>query len=130
MITFKEFTFEAAHQLPPYSDLHGHTFKVEVSFAGEPDPVFGWSANLDELDEVIDDIKAQIDHKFLNRVAGLEIPSLENVARWLWTRIDTQIGNVCRVVVRRGADGHAEGCVYEGQRRRDPAQRDLFEAVS
>jgi 6-pyruvoyltetrahydropterin/6-carboxytetrahydropterin synthase len=124
--TFKEFTFEAAHKIAPYSDLHGHTFKVEVSLTGEADPVFGWNVNLYELERHVDQIRHRLDHKYLNEVEGLEIPSLENVARWIWDRLDREFPGLERVVVRRGADGHAEGCVCHGpsaRRDRRPASQ-------
>jgi len=113
MITFVEFTFEAAHQIPPFSSLHGHTFCVEVWMSGETDPVYGWSANLDEVESVIEGIKAQIDHKYLNDIPGLEVPSLENVARWLHGRLAPHVPGIERIMVRRGAAGHGEGCIYQ-----------------
>jgi 6-pyruvoyltetrahydropterin/6-carboxytetrahydropterin synthase len=108
--TFKEFTFEAAHQIPPHSGLHGHSFKVVVFLQGEPDPVFGWSHNLYDVESAIDQVKNQLDHKYLNAIDGLEVPSLENLARWLWHELDTKLVGVDRVVVSRGFDGSAEGC--------------------
>jgi 6-pyruvoyltetrahydropterin/6-carboxytetrahydropterin synthase len=115
MITFKEFTFEAAHQTPPYSTLHGHTFKVELSFGGKPDPKFGWSVSLDDLQKQIDELRAAIDGKYLNDVPGLEVPSLENVSRWIWNRISASLPGLQRVLVSRGFEGQKEGCVYEGE---------------
>jgi len=124
--TFKEFTFEAAHQIPPHSGLHGHSFKVVVFLQGEPDPVFGWSHNLYEVESAIEQVKSQLDHKYLNAVAGLEVPSLENVARWLWQELDSRLVGVDRVVVSRGFDGSAEGCTCSRQsvgQVRSPADR-------
>ena len=51
--TFREFTFEAAHQTPPYSGLHGHSFLVRIYLRGEPDPHFGWSHNQFDVDAVV-----------------------------------------------------------------------------
>ena len=108
--TFKEFAFEAAHEVPPFSELHGHSFRVTVYMRGEPDPVFGWSHNLYEVDKVIDRVKSQLDHKFLNAIDGLRVPSLENVVRWIWQRLEPEIAGLERVVISRGMDGNAEGC--------------------
>jgi len=47
---FKEFSFEAAHKIPPFSDIHGHSFLVEVHMTGQPDEVFGWSKSLTEIE--------------------------------------------------------------------------------
>ncbi len=108
--TFKQFTFEAAHQTPPYSGLHGHSFTVCVYMRGQPDPTFGWSHNLDEVEATIDQIKKQIDHKYLNDIAGLEVPTLENVTGWLLRRLTSAVDGVDRVQVRRGLEGSSEGC--------------------
>jgi 6-pyruvoyltetrahydropterin/6-carboxytetrahydropterin synthase len=114
MITFKQFTFEAAHQIPPHSTIHGHSFKVEVSCGGKPDPKFGWSVSLYELDKDIDALKREVDHKYLNDISGLECPSLENVASWIWGRLSASHPSLKRVVVSRGYDGQVEGAIYEG----------------
>src|SRR5690349_6015479 len=113
--SFKEFAFEAAHQLPPFSGLHGHTFKVTIFLKGEPDPEFGWSHNLYEVDEAVTVVKRQLDHRYLNEIEGLSAPSLENVARWIWDRLDRSLEGLDRIVVRRGVDGDAEGCTYSGR---------------
>ena len=68
METYKEFTFEAAHKLEPYSGLHGHSFKVSVHLVGEPDPVYGWAANLYEVEKQIDEIHKILDHTYLNDI--------------------------------------------------------------
>ena len=108
--TFKQFTFEAAHQTPPYSGLHGHSFTVCVYMRGEPDPVYGWSHNLDEVDAAVEAVKREVDHKYLNDVDGLAVPTLENVTNWIFQRLSKAIPGVDRVVVQRGTEGRAEGC--------------------
>lgn len=113
--TFREFSFEAAHQTPPFSTLHGHSFRVLVTLHGEPDPVFGWSHNLYEVEPLIEQVKGLVDHKYLNDVPGLEMPTLENLTRWLWTELDQRLAGVGRVTVRRGNDGQTEGCTVSRQ---------------
>jgi 6-pyruvoyltetrahydropterin/6-carboxytetrahydropterin synthase len=113
--TFKQFTFEAAHSIPPYSDLHGHSFTAEIYITGDPDPEFGWPGNLYELEVHIEAVRQELDHKYLNDVEGLPIPSLENVARWIWERLDTHYHSLDRVVVKRGSPGQVEGCTYRGR---------------
>lgn len=119
--TFIEFTFEAAHQVPPFSGVHGHTFKAVVYLTGERDPVFGWTHNLYDLEEVIGNLRKQLDNRYLNEIEGLEVPSLENVAAWIWHRLDPQVSGLDRVVVRRGVEGASEGCCYSGRDLRDAA---------
>ena len=116
--TFKQFTFEAAHRLPPYSTLHGHSFAVEIVLKGEPHPVFGWPASLTDIDAQIAAVRGALDERCLNEVEGLEVPSLENIARWIWCRLKVELPCIDRVTVRRGVDGHAEGCTFRERRRR------------
>ena len=113
-LTIKEFGFEAAHQTPPFAGLHGHSFRVEVALTGEPDPVFGWTHNLNDVEPVIADVRRELDHRYLNEIEGLAIPTLENVARWIWDRIEPRIAGLEHVMVRRGAPGDSEGCFYSG----------------
>ena len=110
METFKQFNFEAAHQTPPFSALHGHSFVVSVYLKGEQDPVYGWSHNMYELEKIIDRIKQKVDHKYLNDVEGLEVPTLENITNWMVNQLDAAVTGLDRVVVRRGFEGQAEGC--------------------
>ena len=110
--TFREFSFEAAHELPPYSGLHGHTFVVRVHLTGEPDPVYGWAENLYEVDKLIEEVRADLDHTCLNRTPGLEVPSLENLARYIWNRLAGATDKLARVHVERGNRGQCEGCSY------------------
>ena len=117
--TFVEFTFEAAHQIAPHSGLHGHSFRVVVYLKGTPDPTFGWTHNLYEVEPVLTATKGLLDHSYLNDVAGLEVPTLENIARWIWHRLDKQLSGLDRVIVRRGLDGAGEGCSYSGPALRE-----------
>jgi 6-pyruvoyltetrahydropterin/6-carboxytetrahydropterin synthase len=114
--TYKEFTFEAAHQLQPFSGLHGHSFRVRIYLQGPPDPVFGWPANLYQVEPEISTIQNMLDHKYLNDIQGLSVPSLENIAIWIWERLKQHCPELVRIMVARGADGQAEGCVYSGNR--------------
>ncbi|MFC0388430.1 6-pyruvoyl trahydropterin synthase family protein [Muricoccus vinaceus] len=113
---FHEFTFEAAHRTTPTTPLHGHTFKVKVVLTGEPVPVFGWSHDLLEVEPVIAGVRKQLDHTYLNDIHGLDTPTLENVAQWIWKRLNSEIEGVDSVEVRRGLEGSGEGVVYRGRR--------------
>ena len=112
--TFKEFTFEAAHRSPPFEGLHGHSFKVQVVFKGPPHPIFGWSHNLYDIDKPLQAVRSRLDHKFLNEVEGLTYPTLENVTRWIYHQLESEIEGLDRVILTRGRDGDVEGCCYSG----------------
>lgn len=116
---FKEFTFEAAHHLAVnvapghrYSKLHGHSFQVQVFLKGEPNER-SWICDFAEIEQSVAALRAELDHNYLNDIAGLEVPTLENISRWIWNRLNHQLPGLDRVVVRRGTCG--EGCVFSGR---------------
>ena len=82
----KEFRFDAAHFLPtapkghPNSRMHGHSFAVELTLEGEPDPVKGWIRDFADVERAIGDLRGRLDHHLLNEISGLEVPTLERVA--------------------------------------------------
>ena len=121
MDIFKSFTFEAAHHLAPnvapdhkYARLHGHSFSAEVYLSGEPDPKTGWIVDFAEIDSAIAGLKAELDHGYLNDLDGLDHPTLENIALWIWTRLEDKFPSLSKIVIRRGSCG--EGCIYQGSK--------------
>lgn len=114
---FKEFTFEAAHHLAvnvadghPYAKLHGHSFKVEVFLKGEKDKDKNWLCDFAEIERQIVALRRELDHNYLNDIDGLEVPTLENISRWIWDRLHDELAGLERVLVRRGSCG--EGCAF------------------
>jgi len=114
---FKEFTFEAAHQLAvnvppghPYSRVHGHSFTVQIVLKGDPDPTTHWLTDFAEIDRRVKEVYEELDHNYLNDIEGLAVPTLENITRWIWRRLQNRLPGLDRVLVRRGTCG--EGCVY------------------
>lgn len=112
----KTFSFEAAHhfaQMPeghPYRRLHGHSFVAEVTLAGAPDPEMGWVADFAEVDRILDDVRAELDHRFLNEIEGLANPSLEKIAMWIAARLRPALPALTRVTIRRPSCG--EACTF------------------
>jgi 6-pyruvoyltetrahydropterin/6-carboxytetrahydropterin synthase len=113
----KEFRFEAAHLLPNVpvghkcSRLHGHSFKIEIGLRGPVDPATGWFIDFGEIDAIWSPLYAALDHRYLNEVDGLENPTSENLARWLWDRIKPKLAVLERVTVFETCDAR---CEYEG----------------
>ena len=113
----KAFRFEAAHALAGTTlgeaseEIHGHSFRSEVTVRGTPDPATGMVMDLGILDRAIADVQKTLDHKLLNRIAALGPPTLENLARFIWERVQ-QAGQVTRVSVHR--DSCNESCTYYG----------------
>ncbi|MEL6366026.1 MAG: 6-carboxytetrahydropterin synthase, partial [Pseudomonadota bacterium] len=111
----QEFTFDAAHKLggvqadgsgdARYARLHGHSFQVCVSIAGEPDPETGWVADFGAVREALDAIRTELDHAYLNEIAGLETPTLERIALWIAGRLKPQFKGLANVTVARPSNG-------------------------
>lgn len=114
---FKEFTFEAAHRLPyvPANHkchrLHGHSFRVEIHVSGEVDPGTGWILDFAEIKAAFKPLHNQLDHNYLNEIPGLDNPTSENVAAWIWERLDPTLPGLSQVVVRETC---TSGCIYTG----------------
>lgn len=115
---FYEFWFDAAHQFMDkpighkYRNVHGHSFRAEVAVRGTPDPVTGFVVDFGDLEAACQQLHDVLDHRMLNEIEGLEIPSLENIARFVWESLKPRFAGLARVVVRR--DSCRQGCVYYG----------------
>jgi queuosine biosynthesis protein QueD len=117
MDIYKEFTFEAAHLLPNVpaghkcGRLHGHSFRVQVHVRGPLDPVLGWVMDFADLKAVVKPVIARLDHYFLNDIPGLENPTSEVIARWLWRELHGSLPQLSKIVVMETC---TSGCVYTG----------------
>jgi 6-pyruvoyltetrahydropterin/6-carboxytetrahydropterin synthase len=120
MRIYKEFFFEAAHRLPfappepPNSRVHGHSFRARVAVDGEPDPATGVLLHFDDIEAAVAEARDALDHRFLNEVDGLESPTLERIAMWLWDRLHNRLPGLAEIQVSR--DSCHEGCIYAGPR--------------
>jgi 6-pyruvoyltetrahydropterin/6-carboxytetrahydropterin synthase len=118
MEIFKEFTFEAAHRLPnappghKCARLHGHSFRIELHVAGPVERESGWVMDFAEIKAAFQPLYDQLDHNYLNEIAGLENPTSERLARWIWRRMRPRLPGLARVVVRETC---TTGCVYAGE---------------
>ncbi len=101
------FAFDAAHFMPdmpdghPYGRMHGHSFEVEVTVRGAPDPKHGWVVDFDDLQQACRQVRGELDHRTLNEVPGLERPTLETLAAWIGARLQESVPALAEVVVRR-----------------------------
>jgi len=118
MRVFKEFTFEAAHRLPNVPEghkcarLHGHSFHVRVSVDGPVGDTSGWVMDFAELKSAFRPVYDRLDHRYLNEVSGLENPTSENLARWIWRELGASLAGLAEVEVRETCSA---GCVYRGE---------------
>lgn len=114
----KTFQFEAAHLLPHLPEahkcrrLHGHSFRAEIVVCGECDPKLGWVMDYADISEAFKPLWEQLDHHYLNEIPGLENPTSENVALWIWERLKSKLPQLSEVVV---AETCTARCVYRGE---------------
>ena len=118
MRIFKEFIFEAAHRLPNVpaghkcGRLHGHSFRVELHVAGEPDPKTGWIIDFSDIKSAFAPIYDRLDHNYLNEIEGLSNPTSEVLAKWLWNEVKPRLPSLAQILVRETC---TSGCIYEGK---------------
>ena len=118
MEIFKEFTFEAAHRLPNVpaghkcARLHGHSFRVELGVDGPVDAEMGWVMDFGDIKAAFQPLLNQLDHYYLNEIEGLENPTSEQLARWIWRRLRPHLPALAVVAVRETC---TTGCRYRGE---------------
>ncbi len=112
----KEFRFDAAHFLPtaptghPNSRMHGHSFAAVLTLEGAVDAAHGWVRDFAEVETAIADLRARLDHHVLNEIKGLETPTLERIARFIFDALRVLLPELAAVTVRR--DSLGESCTY------------------
>ncbi len=117
MDVFKKFQFEAAHKLPNVppehkcARLHGHSFTAEIHVSGPVGDTSGWVMDFADLKAAYDPLYRILDHNYLNEIEGLENPTSENIARWLWERLQPTLPHLCKIVVQETCNA---GCIYRG----------------
>lgn len=113
---FKSFQIEAAHWLPSVpeghkcSRLHGHSFVIEIHVAGDLNPA-GWVMDFAEVKSAFQPLYDQLDHNCLNHIEGLENPTSERLAEWIWIRLQPRLEGLSEVVVKETC---TSGCRYRG----------------
>ena len=108
MKIFKRFSFDCAHRLPDWPDLHGHSYKAELWFEGPV--VDGYVIRESELDAIVEHVRSKLDHRYLNDF--IPTPTSENIARFIWDELE-HTGKLSRVIVSRESCGL--GVEYAGE---------------
>ena len=118
MEIFRTFTFEAAHYLPMSPEghkcrrMHGHSFRTDVYIEGEVDGETGWIMDFGDVKRAFEPLEEALDHTVLNDVEGLDNPTSENIARWIWDRLKPELPGLSKVIVRETCN---TGCIYRGE---------------
>lgn len=114
---WKEFRIEAAHRLPHVpaghkcARLHGHSFRIVVHVRGPLDPHLGWVTDFATIAEAWRPLHEALDHQYLNEVSGLDNPTSEQLARWVWAKLVTSLPGLSRVDIHETC---TSGCSYTG----------------
>ncbi|MBL8773142.1 MAG: 6-pyruvoyl tetrahydropterin synthase family protein [Phenylobacterium sp.] len=109
----KAATFDAAHYLAegpkhrPYTNLHGHSFRVEATVSGPAQEPVGWVADLADLEAALKGVAGELDHGLLNEKPGLERPTLEHLCVYFAQRLRPQFPGLSRIVVSRPTIGES-----------------------
>lgn len=117
MDIFKIFTIEAAHRLPNLPQdhkcarLHGHSFRIEIHVSGEIKADPGWVQDFADISDAFKPLYDRLDHYCLNDIEGLENPTSENLALWIWDRLKPSLPLLSKIVIRETCTA---GCVYTG----------------
>jgi 6-pyruvoyltetrahydropterin/6-carboxytetrahydropterin synthase len=117
----KDFRFEAAHLLPHVRAghkcrrLHGHSFKIEVEVSGVVDEDRGWLIDYADIQAAFGPLQEALDHRYLNEIEGLENPTSEVLARWIWQRLAPRLPSLSRITVHETCNSR---CVFEGDQAR------------
>ena len=113
---------------------HGHNYIVEVTVAGEVDPKTGMVVNLFDLKRILLHVLEEFDHKNLNLDMPYfegRIPTSENLARVLWSKLDTQksIGTLYAIRLYEDEDLYADVTAEAGLDVASVTRRYSFTAV-
>jgi 6-pyruvoyltetrahydropterin/6-carboxytetrahydropterin synthase len=117
MDIYKEFIFEAAHKLPNVPDghkcgrLHGHSWKVTIQVTGDVGKESGWVLDFADLKKAFEPLFDRLDHNYLNDIEGLENPTSEVLAKWIWRELKPLLPDLSRVIVNETC---TTGCIYQG----------------
>lgn len=114
----KQFRFDAAHTLEREIEtessrrIHGHSYRAEVVVRGRPNPATGMIIDLGHFERALADARDGLDHRFLDEIPDLGPATMENLAAWVWRRLEPTCEGLSRVVIHRDSSGDA--CTYFG----------------
>jgi 6-pyruvoyltetrahydropterin/6-carboxytetrahydropterin synthase len=113
----KSFSFEAAHFLPTFPEghkcrrLHGHSFHFDVIVEGEVEESKGYLIDYGDIKKVAAPLVQQLDHYLLNEIPGLENPTAEQIARWIYDRLKPSLPLLSAITIHETC---TSSCEYRG----------------
>ncbi|MBK6732226.1 MAG: 6-carboxytetrahydropterin synthase QueD [Bacteroidetes bacterium] len=118
MQIFKQFLFDSAHFLPNVpeghkcKEIHGHTYRMVLHIEGPLVKHLEWVMDFAELKKVVEPVVNKVDHQLMNNIPGLENPTCENIAIWLWNKIKPEIPSLIKIELH---ETPSSGVIYEGK---------------
>jgi 6-pyruvoyltetrahydropterin/6-carboxytetrahydropterin synthase len=118
MEIFREFDFEAAHFLPGVPEghkckrMHGHSYRARVHVRGKQSGSQNWVMDFADLKRIVGGVVDRLDHRVLNEIPGLENPTAEEIARFLWRELKPSLPGLSKIVLKETARA---GCIYRGE---------------
>jgi 6-pyruvoyltetrahydropterin/6-carboxytetrahydropterin synthase len=113
----RDYEFEAAHRLPKVPPehkcfrVHGHSYKLVIRVEGDVDPETGWVMDFAAIDERVAPVVAELDHRLLNDIPGLDNPTCELLGGWLWERLSPGLPGLAEIEIAETRDAR---CVVRG----------------
>jgi len=105
------FCFDAAHRMPnfpsehPNSWLHGHSYTGDVFVEGEVDTTSGFVMDHGDLETQVNKVVGLLEHRYLNDIPELGLPTSENLCRWIWVRLKPALPKLVEIQLRRDTKG-------------------------
>lgn len=118
MIIYQHFTFDAAHFLPQVPEghkcrnLHGHTYHLTLYVTGDIIKTEGWILDFSDLKAIALPVISMLDHTLLNNISGLENPTAELLAIWIWQQLKPLLSGLSKIELK---ETPASGVIYEGE---------------
>jgi 6-pyruvoyltetrahydropterin/6-carboxytetrahydropterin synthase len=114
---YKEFSMDCAHYLPNVpadhkcARMHGHTYYVKIFVQSEIDPYSGWVVDFADIKKAWAPLEARLDHFLLNEIPGLENPTAENIAIYLWNELKPTLPQLSKLEIK---ETPTSGVIYVG----------------
>ena len=111
-------SFESARYFPHLPEthegrrFHGNTFRVQIVVTGPIDPETGWVIDFSAVKQAFEPVRQKLDHRLLNEIPGLENPTSEIVAAWIWKKLKPRLPLLTEIVVAETCTARA---VYRGE---------------
>ena len=109
--------FESARRLPktppthPCHNVYGLAFYLDIHVSGDLDAATGWVFDFGDIDKAMKPLRDQIDHHYLNDIAGLENPTSEVLVTWIWERLKPNLPGLTKLSLR---ENDVSRVVYRG----------------